>query len=109
MSCKIAIVTGGSRVLGKKIAFGFAKKGIAGQTALGRVGLPDDTGGVIAWLLSATIARSMRNGSGHPAAWSSKQMIKMNYPLLNTTSVGSSDVLLKYSAFRPLSSHSKDL
>lgn len=56
-----------------------------------------------------TIAGPMRNGSRHPAACSFKQMIKMNNLLLHTTSVGTSDVLLKYSAFRPLSSRSKDL
>ena len=47
MSNKIAIVTGGSRGLGKNMALSLAQK-----TALGRVGLADDIGGVIASLLS---------------------------------------------------------
>ena len=52
MRSKIAIVTGGSRGLGKNMALSLAGKGIASQTALGRAGLPDDIGGVIASLLS---------------------------------------------------------
>ena len=47
----IALVTGGSRGLVRDNPQ--INAGIASQTALGRVGLPDDIGGVVASLLSA--------------------------------------------------------
>ena len=59
---KIALITGGKRGLGKNFETDFTKPGfdanpqvkemIASQTALGRVGLPDDIGGVVAFLCS---------------------------------------------------------
>jgi NAD(P)-dependent dehydrogenase (short-subunit alcohol dehydrogenase family) len=53
---KIAPITGGSRGLGKNMAVRLTAYGadaiITSQTALGRVGVPDDIGGVGAFLCS---------------------------------------------------------